>query len=82
MLYAVLRNWVSVVAEAEAEAEEESGTEGFGREVHRMMEYFYANDGLLASTRSERLQLEFHVLTDIFDRVGLRTNVGKTVSME
>ena len=31
--------------------------------------------------RAERLQQEFRIITELFDWVGLRTNVGKTVSM-
>ena len=43
--------------------------------------YFYANEKLLMSTRAARLQGVFDVLMDLFDRVGLRTNVGKIVNM-
>ena len=44
--------------------------------------YFYANDGLIASTHLERLQRMFGFLVSLFDQVGLRTNARKTVSME
>ena len=37
--------------------------------------------GLVASTQPESLQRAFDVLTGLFDRVGLRTNTNKTVSM-
>ena len=72
----ILRHLVSVVAEAEGEM----GPEDFGRDVHRLKSYLYADNGLLESTRVERLQELFRLLTDLFDRVGLRTNVGMVVS--
>ena len=50
----VLRHWVYVVSEEEKEVEE--GPEGFGRDIHRLMEYLYANDGILAFTRVKRPQ--------------------------
>ena len=43
--------------------------------------YFYIDDWLLALTWVNRLQQNFDTLTDLFDRVGLRTNVVKTVIM-
>ena len=43
--------------------------------------FFYADDGLVASTDPVWLQLAFDFLTGLFDRVGLRTNVCKTVGM-
>ena len=63
------------------EGAEDPGTEGFVQDIQRLAKYFYADDGFLASTRATRLQRVFNVLTELFDRVGLRTNVGKTVSM-
>ena len=42
---------------------------------------FYANDGMVVSSDPAWLQGDFSALVAIFDRVGLRTNVGKTVSM-
>ena len=74
---AVFRNWVSVVAEAEAEA----GTKGFIRDVQRTAAHFYADYGLLVSTRAVKLKQAFHVLKELFDPVGFHTNEGKTVSM-
>ena len=41
----------------------------------------YAEDELVALTQLERLQRAFSVLTGLFDRVGLRKNTRKTVSM-
>ena len=59
-----------------------SGSEGIGRDIQKMLEYFYEDYGLLASTRAARLHQAFHVLARIFGRVGLCTNVVKTVIME
>ena len=44
-------------------------------------EFVYTNDGVVASKDLEWLQLPFNMLTGLFDRVGLRTNVHKTVGM-
>ena len=64
----MLWHWISVVAE------EEAGPDGFGRTVQRLAEYFYTDDGLLASMRAVRLQPAFDVLAELSDRVGLQTN--------
>ena len=45
------------------------------------VEFFYAGDGMVASTDPGWIQLAFDMLTGIFDRVGLRTNVRKTMGM-
>ena len=42
---------------------------------------FYANNGVVASTDPGWLQLEFDFMMGLFDRVGLHTNVRKTVGM-
>ena len=39
------------------------------------------DDGLVAPPHPERLQRVFNVPTDLFDQVGLRKNVWKTISM-
>ena len=43
--------------------------------------FFYADDGLVAYTDPGWLQSEFDTLTRIFDRVGMRKNVHKTMGM-
>ena len=45
------------------------------------VELFYADEGLVASTDPGWLQSEFDTLTGLFDQVGLRTNVRKTMGM-
>ena len=42
---------------------------------------FYADNGMVASSDPQWLQGEFITLVGLFDREGLRTNVGKTVGM-
>ena len=45
------------------------------------MAIFYADDGMVVSSDPTWLQGAFTALLAIFDRVGLMTNVSKTVSM-
>ena len=42
---------------------------------------FYADNGLIASRDPDFLQRAFGVLTGLFDRVGLQTNMSKTETM-
>ena len=42
---------------------------------------FYADDGMVVSSEPAWLQGAFNAMVGLFDRVGLQTNVGKTVSM-
>ena len=42
---------------------------------------FYVDDGMVVSSDPAWLQGAFSALVANFDRVGLRTNVSKTVSM-
>ena len=44
-------------------------------------ELFYADNWMVAPTDSGRLQLAFDTLPGIFDRLGLRKNLRKTVGM-
>ena len=45
------------------------------------MAVFYADDGMVGATDPKWIQGAFSSLVAIFDRVGLLTNVRKTVSM-
>ena len=49
--------------------------------MQHLTAYLYADDGLLVSMWATHLQQDFDTLTELFDRVGLRTNVAKMVSM-
>ena len=72
---AVVRNWVNGLVD---EAEEKGK---MGREGRHQSAVFYADDGIVVSSDPTWLQGDFNALLDIFDRVGLLTNVRKTVSM-
>ena len=45
------------------------------------MAYFYSNDGLIALTWVDGMQMAFDFLTDLFDCDGLGTNVHNMASM-
>ena len=51
------------------------------REVLYCATFFYTQDGIVACNGPECLQKAFDTLTRLFDRVGLRDNVSKTVAM-
>ena len=71
----VVRHWVNGLVD---EAEEKGET---GREGRHQSAVFYADDSMVVSSDPAWLQGAFNALVAIFDRVGLLTNVGKTVSM-
>ena len=72
---AVVRHWVQGVVE-EVEAQGETGQEG-----RHQAALFCADDGMVALLGPVWLQGAFNALVGLFDRVGLQTNVGKTVRM-
>ena len=72
---AVVQNWVNRIVE-EAEARGETGQEG-----RHQAALFYAGDGMVVSLDPAWLQGAFTALLGLFDRVVLKKNVGKTVSM-
>ena len=72
---AVARLWIDRIFD---ETEEKGET---GREGRHQLVVFYADDGMVVSSEPAWIQGAFSALVAIFDRVGLRTNVGKTVSM-
>ena len=72
---AVVRHWLTIaVQEAERRGER-------GREGRYQAALFYADDGMLALSDPQWLQWAFTQLVGLFDRVGLKTNCNKTVSM-
>ena len=71
----VICHWFTLVAG------EEAGPDGFRRAVKWTAASFYADDGLLTSPRPARLQAALDVLMGLFNRVGLQTNLNKTVGM-
>ena len=70
---AVVRHWL----EGLQTANEEKGATGGGH----FSAVFYADDGMVGASDPAWLQGEFIALVAIFNRVGLQTNVDKTVSM-
>ena len=70
----VVRHWIEVLQTA-TEEKGETGREGHFSAV------FYADDRMVVSSDPVWLQGAFSALVAIFDRVGLRNNVNKTVSM-
>ena len=72
---AVLRHWVHEVVD-EAEVQGETGREG-----RHQAALFYTDDSMVTSSDPTWIQGGFNALVGLFDRLGLQTNVGKTVSM-
>ena len=72
---AFILHWVTVVTPTYV------GMGGPGTTIIDLVEYFYSKNGLMVSTQPERLQMDFDVLTGLFDRVVLLTNTSKTVGM-
>ena len=52
-----------------------------GQEDRHQAALFYADNGMVALSYPCWFQAAFNILVGLFDRVGLRTNVGKTVGM-
>ena len=72
---AVVRHWVTgVIAYAEERGD-------LGNEGRHQAALFYADDGMVASSDPRWLQGVFNTLVGLFDRVGLRTNIGETVGI-
>ena len=71
----VARHWVTVMVEG-AEERGKSGQEG-----RHQASIFYAYDGMVASLNPRWIQGAFSNLVGLFDRVGLRNNVGMTVDI-
>ena len=72
---AVVRHWVMIALD-KAEKKEKRGKKG-----RHQAALFYADDGMVASPDPRCLQWAFNALVNLFEQVGLQTNVGKTVSM-
>ena len=68
---AVVRHWVTVMAEGEKERGER------GQEGRHQNALFYPYDGMVASLDPLWLQGVFITLVGLLDRVGLRTNLGR-----
>ena len=69
-----------VAATEEAVTPGAANSEEFGSDVHNLVAYFYTDDRILALKRANHLQQEFYTLMELFDCVGLHTNVAKMAS--
>ena len=72
---AVVRHWVTMTLE---EAEKRGKR---GKEERNQAALFYADGGMVALSDPCWIQWAFNALVSLFEHVGLRTNLGKTVSM-
>ena len=72
---AVLRHWVTVMAEGSEERGER------GQEDRHKNALFYAEYGMVASLKPRWIQGAFSTLIGLCDRVGLQNNFGKTFCM-
>ena len=77
VIYAVIQYLVTVVPPPQ----EGAGKESLGISIQALLALFYANYRLVASPETACLRVACNAFTRIFDRVGLYTNKGKTVSM-
>ena len=72
---AMVRHWVSVTVEGAEERGE------FGKEGRHQNFLFYADDGMVVLSDLQWLKGAFSTLLGLFDRAGMRTNVGNTFGM-
>ena len=72
---AVVRHWVTVMVEGAGERGE------CGKEGRHQNALFYTEDGMVVLSDPQWIQSAFRNMVGLFDRVGLRTNVGKTAGM-
>ena len=75
MVDEVVIHWLVLVVE------EAVRLQGFDRAVQYMASLLYADDIIIMSTHLELLQWAFDVLTEIIEKVGLKTSMEKMVSM-
>ena len=69
----IIYHWVMLIAATE------EGIEGLGLLILYLTEYFYVDNGIVTSNQLERLQQVFNILTGLFNRVVLRTNMWNSV---
>ena len=72
---AVIHHWDMRLAGEDAEPE------GFRMAVQNLSTFFYADDGFPDSPWLARLQEYLDIPIDLFDRVGLQTNIEKAVGI-
>ena len=62
MVDVFVRHWLTIVVE------EDVGLEGFYHALQRMASFFYADDGILTSMRTEWIHWEFNILVGLIGR--------------
>ena len=70
MVDAIVREWIRQLVGNEA------ASEGLKGAIRLLLAIFYADDGYIASRSEEQLQEAIVLLADVFDRVGLRTDLS------
>ena len=70
-----MRHWVTVMVDGTKERG------GRGQEGRHQNYLLYTDDGMFALLDPQWLQGGFSTLVGLFDMMGLKTNVGKTVGM-
>ena len=71
----VVMHWVKVMLEGAEEQGER------GQDIRHQNSLFYVDNGMFTLSDSQWIQGAFSTLVGLFNRLGLLTNVGKTVSM-
>ena len=71
----LVRHWVEVMVEG---AYKQGGR---GQEGRHQNSLFYADGGMVPSSDTIWLQGALSTMAGMFNRVGLKTNIGKTVGM-
>jgi len=72
---AIVRYWLSLTVDDGSEHD------GLGLMVKERLVLFFVDDGLIAARNHEWLQMAIAKLSELFERVGLRTNIQKTKAM-
>ena len=75
MVDTIIRNCLMI------RAEDSAGMEVLYHAMQQMKSFFYANYGLLESTQPEWKQWRFEIMTRIFERLFLITNMKNMVGL-
>ena len=82
VLDAVLRHWITVAETKENIVDLGAAeTEGFGRDMQKLSAQLYSDGGFQVLTQAACLQSDFDTMKELFNRVGILTNLAKMVSM-
>ena len=78
---AIVRYWLFITTAADGDNHSANAQSGMSYRVVLQNALFYADDGEISSRNPEWLQQAIDTLVEHFERVGLKTNVGKTEAM-